>query len=101
MRGKGPSTSVALNVKLIAVPSFTVIGPGTVSTGGSFTGVTVIVTVAGALVRAAAQLGPGVLQLYGALRMVTTYVKVSVPLKLAFGVLLWSWTVPVGAPFVV
>ena len=44
--GKGPSTSVALTVKLIDVPSFAVIGPGTVSTGGSFTGVTVIEMVA-------------------------------------------------------
>jgi len=52
LSGGGLSTSVAVTGKLIGVPSFTVIGPGTVRTGGSFTAVTVMETVAESLFKA-------------------------------------------------
>src|SRR3990167_3104307 len=65
------STSVAETVKLSNWSSLVTWGPGTVSTGGSLTGLTVSETVAGALVSEAS---------------LTVKVNASEPLKLAAGV---------------
>jgi hypothetical protein len=77
----GPALIAVAEAALYAPESsFTVTFAPLVKLGASFTGVTVMDTVAGAEVSAAAQLGLGAPQLSGSPRSVTVNVKLSGPL---------------------